>query len=126
MAEEGAGVMEDWVLVMTGGGIGALLRFWIGRFAVQVYRGRFPVGTFSINVVGSFALGALWALTGGAGWVWLWLGTGVLGGFTTFSTFGVEAVTLLQERRVGMALLYVLGSGVLGVLGAWSGFSMLY
>jgi fluoride exporter len=112
-------------LVAVGGGAGAVARFWVGRWVaeLQLRHGGvgFPWGTFAINVSGSALLGLLAAWCAGHPERRVWyvlLGTGVCGGFTTFSTFSVEALELLREERVGAALLYTLGSVAAGVAAA--------
>lgn len=121
-----------WPLVLLGGAIGAVLRFEIGRQIGRRWPHPFPLGTFVINVAGSFFLGLLFASTfshdmpflGTPLWLWAFLGIGVLGSFTTFSTFGVEVVTLLQNRKPLIALLYVTASALLGLAGAWAGYEL--
>ncbi|HEU4962581.1 MAG TPA: fluoride efflux transporter CrcB [Bacilli bacterium] len=117
--------MTEWPLVMLGGAVGALLRFEIGRQVAKKWRKAFPLGTFLINLVGSFCLGLVFAYTHqqAPAWVYPLLGTGLLGGFTTFSTFGVETVQLMQKQRQALALLYVIASALLGLLGAWLGYT---
>ena len=105
-------------LVVVGGGAGAGLRFLVGlRVPVAAY----PWHTLGINAVGSFVLGllAVWCRDR-PGWYAL-LGIGVCGGFTTFSTFSLETLTLLDEGRTGRAAGYVLGSVAAGLAGAWLG-----
>ena len=105
-------------LVVLGGGIGAGLRFLVGlRVPVHSY----PWHTLGINTAGSFALGLLaGTCRDRPGWYAL-LGVGVCGGFTTFSTFSLETLTLLDEGRTARAAGYVLGSVAAGLLGAWLG-----
>ncbi len=105
-------------LVVVGGGAGAGLRFLVGlRVPAAVY----PWHTLGINAVGSFALGVLaGAGRDRPGWYAL-LGVGVCGGFTTFSTFSLETLTLLDEGRGWTAAGYVLGSVAAGLAGCWVG-----
>ncbi|KEO82193.1 fluoride efflux transporter FluC [Tumebacillus flagellatus] len=104
-----------WVLL--GGMLGAPLRFGATRLTAKFWKHKFPLGTFWINVVGSFCLGALYGAQAGET-AWLLVGTGVLGAFTTFSTFGVEAAGLFEQKTPLLALLYLLGSSFCGLLGA--------
>jgi CrcB protein len=104
-----------WVLL--GGFVGAPLRFGFGRWVAKRWRGSFPLGTFLINVIGSLCLGLLYGAQTSQT-AWLLFGTGVLGAFTTFSTFGVETVALFENKRTALALLYVLASALAGILGA--------
>ena len=122
--------MPDWLLawrdstlVFFGGGCGAVTRFWIGRgFAVP---GGFQWSTFAINVAGSLALGWLAVLCKDRPAWFLLLGTGVCGGFTTFSTFSIEALRMLEANEYGSAIGYVFGSVVAGIAGAWLGATVL-
>jgi CrcB protein len=105
-------------LVGLGGGAGAVARFAVGRLLANP---EFPWHTLGINAAGSFALGVLAvACRDRPGW-YLLLGVGVCGGFTTFSTFSVEALDLLAKNRPGAAAGYVLGSVVAALAGAWVG-----
>lgn len=104
-------------LVAGGGAAGCVLRYLVA-LAAAPWSASFPWGTFGINVVGSFVLGALAGALppGHAGR--LALGTGFCGGFTTFSTFGVEVVGLVERGAMGRAVGYAGGSVVAGVLAA--------
>lgn len=109
------------VEVAIGGALGTAARYALGRLAPVAPR-TFPTTTFTINVVGAFLLGTL------IGWLArhrpddvrlrALLGIGVLGGFTTFSTFAVETVQLLRAHCEGIAVAYVVGSVVAGLLAA--------
>jgi CrcB protein len=103
--------------VATGGAIGAWLRFFAGRLVPSA---QFPWATLAVNVLGSFAMGLLaaWlARGGGAESARLLLGVGVLGGFTTFSAFSLEVVSLAQRGAFGLAALYI-GASLIGGIGA--------
>jgi CrcB protein len=95
------------LLVSAGGVLGALARWSFGSFGV--------VGTFAVNLSGCLLIGIVAART--AGRVRLFLGTGVLGGYTTFSAYSVDAVQLSSDGRYGLALAYVLAT-LLGALAA--------
>jgi CrcB protein len=102
--------------VALGGGFGAWLRFIAGRLIPGT---SFPFATLTINILGSFAMGLLaaWlARSGGNESVRLLLGVGVLGGFTTFSAFSLEVVTLAQRGAMAAAALYVAASLVGGIV----------
>ena len=102
--------MAGLLWVAAGGGVGAVLRYllhqWIGATAAG-----FPLGTLVVNALGCFAIGlagaGLSTAAGHATELRLLVVVGLLGGFTTFSTFGWETVALLREDRVGLALLNV-------------------
>lgn len=107
-------------LVMAGGAIGAGARHLAGRAALALTGPDFPVGTLAINVTGGLLMGVLAGVLArtAAGEPWrLFLGVGVLGGFTTFSTFSLEAFTLIERGDWGAALAYVLVSVLAGIGG---------
>ena len=110
-------------LVASGGALGCVARYLASLAAVPM-SAAFPWATFAINVVGSFVLGAvLGALPAGhAGR--LFFGTGLCGGFTTFSTFSAEVVALVERGAVGRAGAYAAGSIVVGVAAAMVGAMM--
>jgi CrcB protein len=115
--------MLEVLAVFAGGGVGTLLRTVVGLLAPPV--DAVPVATIGINVVGAFALGLLLAELAHRGHdvgrrrtVRLLLGTGLLGGFTTFSALAVDTAALLGTRRPVEALAYGAGSVLAGVLAA--------
>ena len=95
------------LLVFLGGGLGAVLRYLAGLIAPG------PLTTLAINVAGSFLIGLLIAMP--AGNMRLLLAVGLLGGFTTFSAFSLDALQLWQRGQPGLALAYVLGSVTLSL-----------
>lgn len=108
------------LLVAAGGAVGSVARYLAGLAALGV-PGHFPWGTLGVNVVGSFVLGmVLGALPAGTTGRLL-LGTGLCGGFTTFSAFSAEAVALAERGAPGRAAGYALASVVLGVAAAAAG-----
>lgn len=107
------------LLVFLGAGLGGVLRHGINLAALRLGSG-FPWGTLGINVVGSVLMGLVtgWlALRGGPPQTRLFVATGILGGFTTFSTFSLETVTLLERGEWLAALAYVLVSVLAGIGG---------
>lgn len=109
--------LSSSALVAIGGGFGAWLRFVVGRL---IGPAPFPYATLCVNLIGSFAMGLLaaWLVRqgdGGEGWRVL-LGVGLLGGFTTFSAFSLEVVTLAHRGALGAAALYVAASLAGGVI----------
>lgn len=111
---------------MLGGALGAVSRFAVGVAISRAYSGTFPFATFLINVTGSFLIGLLMgcflnrpALD--AHWR-LFLVTGILGGYTTFSSFEWETLVSLRGGALGIGLLYVALSVLIGLGGAWVGF----
>ena len=113
-------------LVFLGGGIGSVVRYFVAGLDHHLNRGPFPFGTLAVNLVGCGLIGLVFAfLTSGrvaddAREPWrLLLMIGVLGGFTTFSSFGLETARLLQDGHHARALIYVLTSNLGGMLLAW-------
>ena len=109
----------------VGGGLGAALRFLVDRFVTSHRRGSLPLGTVLVNVVGSFGLGVVSGLGILLGPEWtLALGTGLFGGFTTFSTAMVDAVRLAREHRGGAAAAVVLGTLLWSLLAVAAGMTL--
>ncbi len=114
----------EYLWVGVGGGVGAAARYGVARLATGAPGSAFPYATFLVNLSGSFAIGVVLTLLTArvADPVWrLLLVTGFLGGYTTFSAFTFETVALLQDDRWGRAVLYVVGSNLLGLLACWGG-----
>jgi fluoride exporter len=118
--------MSDTFLVMAGGAIGAASRFHIGRLVGPFTGSGWPTATLAINLAGGLAMGLLaGAMLRGSmadGWR-LFVGVGVLGGFTTFSAFSLEMIQLLQDGRwvdgISYAAVSVIGSVLLLGAGLW-------
>jgi CrcB protein len=118
--------MTPYLLVGLGGGLGAMLRYGYGSLAGRLWPSDFPHGTMIINIVGSLAMGLLVgilarALPAGQESIRLFVAVGVLGGFTTFSSFSLDAIAMIERGQVGLALLYVLGSVVVGIAALYVG-----
>lgn len=106
-----------WIGIAVLGGIGAILRFHVDAFIQSRVRSELPLGTLTVNLVGSFALGVLTG-AGVAGDALLLAGTAVLGSFTTFSTWMLETERLAEDGDDGVAGLNVLLSTVAGLAAA--------
>lgn len=111
-------------LVGIGGFFGAICRYFV-TMSIQKYSpGKIPIGTLAVNLLGSFLLGFLLAAAEDDKWTLL-LGTGFMGAFTTFSTFNIEAIKLLNEKENKTAFIYIAltisGGIILGFLGMLAG-----
>lgn len=116
-------------LVMIGGAAGSALRYLFGRLALALLGPGFPWGTLGVNLIGGLAMGLLAgilvrAMPGNSEPLRLLIGVGVLGGFTTFSSFSLETVNMLQRGDVGVAALYVSASVVGAVLALFAGLTL--
>jgi len=111
-------------MVGIGGFLGALARYALGSYIGGRYGARFPLGTFVINVSGSFLLGLVMVLlarrTAGAYWVYL-IPIGFIGAYTTFSTFEYETLRAIQDGQVTTGLLNVGLSVGVGFVAVWAG-----
>ena len=118
------------ILVFIGGGIGSVARYTVTTLVKNFTAVSFPFGTLTVNVVGSFLMGIVTALIAGK-WavdsepVRLLLAVGFLGGFTTFSSFSMETLTLIEKHEIFYALANIVTNMVLGLLAAYVGFSMI-
>ena len=125
MRGKGLKIKLNLLIIALGGALGAVSRFLLGNGLSRALGSALPYGTFVINIVGCFAMGLLMTIIVDremipAAWR-LFLCVGFLGGFTTFSSFGYEALMLLTEGRMLAALAYAGGSVVLGLVAAAAG-----
>lgn len=112
------------VFVMVGGAFGSGARYLTGRAALALLGPEFPFGTLAVNLIGGALMGVLagvLARTGAAESWRLLLGVGVLGGFTTFSSFSLDVVTMIERDAAGAALGYALLSVLGSVLALFAG-----
>jgi CrcB protein len=123
--------MNAFLLVFLGAGIGGALRHGVNLGCARLCGTAFPWGTLTVNVVGSFVMGALagWlAFKAEHGWsqpLRLFLTTGVLGGFTTFSAFSLDAVLLWERGQGGLAAVYVAASVAASIAGLVAGLALV-
>ena len=117
--------MLKYLLVGVGGCIGSILRFWLGGYIGEKMGTRFPYGTLVINVTGSFLIGFVFALlTAKTLWSPNWrylISIGLIGGYTTFSSFEYETLRTVQDGQLGLGLLYVGLSVCVGFVAVWGG-----
>lgn len=109
--------------VALGGAIGAVGRFLVNTGLLRLIGPGFPWGTLVVNVTGSFLMGLLWVALDVRGAMRLapFLLTGILGGFTTFSAFSLDAVSMVERGQPGLAAVYVASSVVISILALWAG-----
>ena len=110
-----------YLIIFLGAGIGGALRHAVNVAAARAFGPGFPFGTMIVNILGSFLMGvlAVWFLarTGYSQEMRLFLTTGILGGFTTFSAFSLDAAVLMERQQFGLAAAYV-GLSVIAGIGA--------
>ena len=118
-----------YLIVFLGGGIGAMLRHGVNVAAARVLGTNFPFGTLAVNITGSLIMGLLAAYFGfrsGASQHWrLFLTTGILGGYTTFSTFSLDVAVLYERGELGLAFLYVLVSVLVSIAALFGGLILI-
>ena len=112
-------MIKQILLVGAGGAVGSILRYLTSVFMVKA--DTFPLATFAINIIGCFCIGLVINLIPTSNSMRFLLITGFCGGFTTFSTFASETLTLANNNQMPMAFLYVLASCVLGIGAVWLG-----
>ncbi|MBW7907095.1 MAG: fluoride efflux transporter CrcB [Phycisphaerae bacterium] len=124
--------MQKIALIALGGALGTLARYWLTG-VVQLVAERLnvapmPLGTLAVNVGGSLLIGVAMAYYSGpmviAPQYRLALTIGLLGGFTTFSSFAYETLALANDRQLGLALANIVLTNVLGLAGAWAGYRL--
>lgn len=117
--------MFSLVYIAIGGAAGALLRYSVSGITYKYFDGFLPWGTLAVNMIGCFAIGFLWQIfevIGGSPNARAFIFIGILGAFTTFSTFGLESFNLFREGQAGYALINMVLSNVLGLGLVFAGF----
>ena len=120
--------MKTTLLVGLGSFIGGAGRYLISKTIQAQIQSTFPFGTFTVNIVGCFLIGAVvgWSVKSNLDSSWqLFLTAGILGGFTTFSAFSLESVRLIQAGNIVAALLYIAISLLMGLLSTAIGFGII-
>lgn len=120
--------MKHLIFIALGGAGGALARHWMTGLVHNSAKSHFPWGTLSVNVLGSFCIGVVYVVIVERGLIhpdWRSVAmVGFLGAFTTFSTFSLETITLLEAGRPALALGYVLFSVLVCIFSAWLAMSL--
>lgn len=116
--------MQSLIYIALGGGLGAVARHLVSEASKRYAGAGFPYGTMTVNILGSLLMGLLigWLVTkqGGEN-LKLFLATGFLGGFTTFSAFSLDAINLLERKAYTPLMLYIGGSVLVAILALWAG-----
>src|SRR6267143_1944687 len=127
--EEAGRAQMNYVLVFIGGGLGSTLRHIVNVVSPRILGTAFPYHTFIINISGSIVMGLIagyLAFKGDASQPWrLFLMTGILGGYTTFSAFSLDAALLYERGAIGLALFYVLGSVAFSIAGLFASLALV-
>lgn len=120
--------MLNIVLVAAGGAFGSVCRYLTGILMTRLLGPAFPWGTITVNIVGSFAIGLLTELVArrfdASLEIRLLLVVGILGGFTTFSSFSLDTVALIEKGAVSSAVIYVFSSVVVSLVATFAGFAV--
>lgn len=122
-------VYEEMIAVIIGGAVGALLRFLLSTVINQALPKNYPWGIWVVNILGCFAMGIIAALFAhkhmNSAFLRAGIVIGVLGGFTTFSSFSLDTFTLYQNSMQLTAVFYVISTVVLSILATWLGFYII-
>jgi len=120
--------MQKTILIAFAGLAGTLLRYWLSGYVARQYGETFPWGTMAVNLIGCFVTGAVFYATEERFLINPTVRTviliGLLGGFTTFSSYGLQTFTLLRDGEFGLATLNVVTSNVLGLFMVWVGYAL--
>jgi CrcB protein len=121
-----------WLLVALGGALGSIARHGLNHVVHQRYlSSTFPAGIFAINVLGSALVGGIAGLIASGRWsapyeTRLFLIVGLLGGFTTFSSFSLDTLALVRDGHAGQAAFNVVGQVGLSLVGVWAGYRLAH
>ena len=120
--------MKIIIAIGIGSGIGGIFRFLLSQIIQSRFLSSFPYGTLGVNIIGCFLIGIVFGLSerGNISVEWrLFLATGILGGFTTFSAFSNETVSLLRDAQFRNAFAYIACSILIGLLATFAGISLI-
>jgi len=119
--------MVKYILLATGGAIGTILRYSMSGLTYRLVNSVFPWGTILVNLTGSFAIGLLWGffeINNISSNMRNFIFIGVIGGFTTFSTYALESLSLFRDGEIKLAMTNLLISNVCGLLLVFAGFML--
>lgn len=108
--------------------IGGISRYFLSRIIQNRFLSTFPYGTMGVNIIGCFLIGIVFGLSERGNFTMEWrlfLATGLLGGFTTFSSFSNETVSLLRDGQLWHAFTYIVCSVIIGLLATFAGMSLI-
>lgn len=122
--------MNPYLLVAAGGALGSVARYGTGVLVGKFWSSTFPLGTMLINIAGSLAMGLFIGFLARTTPGWqadgrLFVAVGIFGGFTTFSSFSLDAVAMFERGEIGQALLYVLVSVIVGIAALYGGLVLM-
>ena len=112
------------IYILLGGALGTLGRYLVSGFAHKIYLGLFPLGTLLVNLIGSFIIGLCWGLfeqNNFAPNLRTFIFIGILGGFTTFSSFSLETMNLFRDGEIRIGIFNILANNLLGLLLVFGG-----
>lgn len=120
--------MKHLIMIAAGGASGAICRYWLANLINANVHGKIPLGTLSVNLIGSFFIGIMYVLIAErmslhADWRNI-ITVGFLGAFTTFSTFSLDTITLIENGQLGNAALYISSSLLLCLFATWLAISL--
>ncbi len=114
------------LLLLSGGALGTLARYSVSGWVHRLFESSFPYGTLAVNLIGSFIIGLLWGLVENSTLssnTRTFVFIGILGGFTTFSSYSLETLNLFRDGEIKLALANVLANNVLGLVLVVAGYS---
>jgi CrcB protein len=123
--------MGSYMWIAVGSALGGMARYWCSGVVARLIGESFPSGTLVVNVVGSFVIGFFATLTGPDGRIYAsstarqFVMVGICGGYTTFSSFSLQTLTMMQNGHVGKAALNVAGSVALCLIAVWAGYALV-
>ena len=115
------------MFLLLGGAFGTLSRYFVSGFTHRYFNTTFPIGTLIVNLIGSFVIGFLWALWENSNLhsnVRSFIFIGILGGFTTFSTYSLETLNLFRDGEIKIGLVNILANNILALVLVFVGFIM--